>query len=471
MLTNTAVVPLSGKAGDIYGRRKLLVGSTIYFLITTALCGFAQDMAQLIVLRGLQGIGGGVLTSTSFAIIGELLPPVQRARIGGVFTAVFSLSAIVGPILGGFLTDTFTWRAVFYVSVPFALLALAVLVLYFPDINRPRPRLPLDIGGAVTIVVATVLMLLALSWGGRQYEWTSALIIGLFGGAVVALGMFFWIELHAADPIVPLGIFTNNVVSICVLGAGAQSIGVFGAALFIPLFVQGVIGTSATVSGTVMTPMMLMMLISSIIGGQVIAKTGRYKPFMLVGFALCMVGMLLLSSMGTSAQYIGIMATMLVLGLGNGLTGPTVTIAAQNASRPGELGVVTSLLQFARSMGSTLGTAAFGSILTLRFLPETQAALPPSVASRLEGTTLIQDPQALLSPDAALAMRAAIAQALPDAPQAVDLVIEAIRAGLAGSLHWVFLTAAGVLATALIASVFVREVPLRGRGPHPAPSA
>jgi EmrB/QacA subfamily drug resistance transporter len=467
MLTNTAVVPLSGKAGDIYGRRPLLVGATVYFVVTTALCGFAQDMPQLIVLRGFQGIGGGVLTSTSFAIIAELLAPAQRARINGLFTGVFSLSTIVGPILGGFLTDTVSWRGVFYVSIPFGLFALAVLWRFFPTLNRPRQRKPIDFGGAITIVIATVCLLLALSWGGREYEWTSPLILGLFSGAILVLAAFFWIELHAADPILPLAIFRNNIVAISTLGASAQSIGVFGAALFIPLFVQGVIGTSATVSGTVMAPMMLMMLASSIVGGQMIARTGRYKPFMLVGFALCMLGMFLLSSMGTEAQYAGIVGAMLVLGLGNGLTGPTVTIAAQNASKPGELGVVTSLLQFARSMGSTLGTAVFGSILSLRFLAETRTAIPSSLTFQMEDS--IRDPQALLSPDAATALQLQLVEAFPGRPEAVGLVLEGIRTGLAGSLHWVFLTATFVLATAFVAGLFMREVPLRGRRSSSSP--
>jgi len=197
------------------------------------------------------------------------------------------------------------------------------------------------------------------------------------------------------------------------------------------------------------------MLASSIVGGQMIARTGRYKPFMLVGFALCMLGMFMLSSMGTEAQYAGIVVAMLVLGLGNGLTGPTVTIAAQNASKPGELGVVTALLQFARSMGNTLGTAVFGSILSLRFLAETRAAIPSSLA--------IHDPQALLSPDAAMALRLQLAEMFPNQPETVGLVLEGIRVGLAGSLHWVFLTATFVLATAFVAGLFMREVPLRGR--------
>jgi EmrB/QacA subfamily drug resistance transporter len=466
MLTNTAVVPVIGKVGDIFGRKPILVAGTLYFLVTTALCGLAQDMTQLIVLRALQGLGGGVITATAFATIAELLPPAQRARMSGLFTGVFSLSTVLGPLIGGYLTDNLSWRAVFYASLPFGIIGLAVVWRAFPDLRRPRKRLPIDIAGALTIMLATVLLLLALSWGGRQFAWLSLPIAGLFGATALMLGLFAWIEARAADPVVPLAMLRNNIVAISVFGAGAQSVGVFGATLFIPLFVQGVIGTSATISGSVMAPMMLTMLISSILGGQLIARSGRCKPLLLVGLATCASGMLLLSTLGADAQYPMIVLYMIVIGLGSGLTGPTLTIAAQNASKAGELGVVTALLQLARSMGNTLGTAVFGSVLTLRFLPEMHASVPLELISRLEtaGIEAIRDPQALLNRASAIALRERLGQAFPDVPGAVDVVFLAIRAGLAGSLHWVFLGAAIVLASALLAALFMHEIPLRGRG-------
>jgi EmrB/QacA subfamily drug resistance transporter len=466
MLTSTAVVPVIGKVGDIHGRKPLLVSGTLYFLITTALCGLAQDMTQLIVLRALQGLGGGVVTATTLATIAELLPPAQRARMNGLFTGVFSLSTVLGPVLGGYLTDNLSWRGVFYASLPFGVIGLLVLWLAFPDVHRTRKRLPIDLAGAVTVMAASALVLLALSWGGRKFEWSSPQIVGVLITAALLLVLFVWVESRAADPVVPLAMFGNNIVAISVFGAGAQSVGVFGAALFIPLFVQGVIGTSATISGSIMAPMMLAMLLASIFGGQLIARTGRCKPLLLVGLTTCALGMLLLSTLGADARYSAIVLYMTVIGLGAGLTGPTLTIAAQNASKQGELGVVTALLQFARSMGNTLGTAVFGSVLTLRFLPEMQLAVPQQFAARLEATGLetIRDPQALLNPTSAAALRTSVGQAFPESPEAVAIVFDAIRAGLAGSLHWVFLGAAVVLASALVAVLFLREIPLRGRG-------
>ncbi|HET6317386.1 MAG TPA: MFS transporter, partial [Chloroflexota bacterium] len=218
MLTSTAVVPVIGKVGDIHGRKPLLMGGTLYFLVTTALCGLAQDMAQLIVLRGLQGIGGGVITATAFATIAELLPPAQRARMNGLFTGVFSLSTVLGPVLGGYLTDNLSWRAVFYASLPFGILALVVLWLAFPDVRRQRKRLPIDIAGAVTVMSASALLLLALSWGGRQFDWNSAVIIALVSASALLLALFVGIEARAADPVVALAMFGNNVVAISVFG-------------------------------------------------------------------------------------------------------------------------------------------------------------------------------------------------------------------------------------------------------------
>ncbi len=473
MLTNTAVVPVIGKIGDVFGRKPLLLSGTLYFLVTTALCGLAQDMTQLIVLRGLQGVGGGVITATAFATIAELLPPAQRARMSGLFTGTFSLSTVLGPVLGGYLTDNVSWRGVFYASLPFGIIALFVLWRVFPDVRRSRRRLPIDFAGAGAVVITSMLLLLALSWGGRQFAWVSPPIIGLLAAVAAGLAVFVWIESRAVDPVVPLWLFRHNTIAISVFGAGAQSIGVFGATLFLPLFVQGVIGTSATVSGSIMAPLMLTMLLASILGGQWIARTGRTKPMLLVGFTVSATGMFLVSRLGPDALYSVIVLYMVIVGLGAGLTGPTLTIAAQNASQPAQIGVVTALLQFARTMGNTLGTAVFGTLLTLRFLPEMEQELPAPVTARLAvaGLESIRDPQALLNPGAAVALRESIGRAFPDSPENVDLIFGAIRGGLAGALHWVFLAAALVLLAALVASLFMREIPLRGRKSASAPSA
>jgi EmrB/QacA subfamily drug resistance transporter len=420
LLTSTAVVPVVGKLGDRYGRRLFLVGGVVYFLAITALCGLAQDMLQLIALRTLQGVGGGVLMATIFASMGELLTPVARARVSGLITATFSTANVLGPVVGGFLTDAFSWRAVFYANLPFGILALVALWRAFPG-GRASPATPqpIDTWGAITVTAATVLFLLALGAGGREYAWNSPLVLGTLGIAGLLLAAFVWIEARAVDPVVPLGLFRNNVVALSALGSLLQSMATFGASLFIPLFLQGVLGVSATLSGGLLAPMVVAMLVTNIFVGLAIAHFGRYKGFLLVGFGVATVGFLLLATAGSNTAYSTLILAMVILGVGSGCLVGTLNLAAQNAARLSEMGVVTSFTQFSRSMGSTLGSAVLGSIL------------------------LIQ-----LGPDVLTTGSAPLAD---------------MREPLAAALHWVFLTAALLMAVGVVASIFMRALPMRGR--------
>jgi MFS family permease len=421
-------VPVVGKLGDRYGRRLLLVGGVVYFLIITALCGFAQDMPQLIALRTLQGIGGGVLMATIFASMGELLTPVARARISGLITATFSTANVLGPVVGGFLTDAFSWRAVFYANLPFGFLALIALWRAFPG-GRPAhaKRLPIDVWGAVTVTVATVLFLLALSLGGRQYAWGSPVLLGIFVTAALVVALFVAIEARAVDPVVPLALFRNNVVALSALGSLLQSMGMFGASLFIPLFIQGVLGASATVSGGLLAPLVLAMLVTNVAAGLAIAHFGHYKGFLLVGFAVGTGGFGLMATAGPDTAYPFLILTMVVLGIGSGCLVGTLNLAAQNAARVNEMGVVSSFTQFSRSMGGTLGSAALGSILLIQLGPQVAADTVAPLAS--------------------------------------------MRVPLAAALHWVFLTSALLMAVGLVASIFIRELPMGRRHPAPPPPA
>jgi EmrB/QacA subfamily drug resistance transporter len=403
LLSSTAVVPIGGKLGDRYGRKPMLIGGACFFLGMTLLCGLAQNMPQLIAVRTLQGLGGGVLTATVFAIMGQLLTPAQRARISGLITLTFSLAGAVGPVVGGFLTDAFTWRAVFYVNLPFGALALLVLWRSFPPVRYDDRRLPIDVGGAVTSVLGIVLLLVALSLGGREYAWDSPLVLGLLAGGIAVLAAFLWLERRAEDPVLPLWLFRNNVVAISATNSLAQSMAIIAVSLFVPLFAQGVLGTSATVSGTIMVPLLVGMVVSNLAAGLLIAHVGRYKAFALAGFAIDTAGFVMLSLLGSGVPYVVLGACLALLGLGTGMIFPTLTLSYQSAVEFSELGVATSLNQFCRSIGSTLGSAVFGSMLVL-----------------LE-----------------------------------------IQAGLEGALHWVFAAGALVMATGLIGSVFWREVPMR----------
>jgi EmrB/QacA subfamily drug resistance transporter len=463
LLTSTTVVPIVGKLGDLYGRKLFLLGGAAFFVLTSMLCGVAQDMTQLIVFRGLQGMGGGVLMATVFTVISQIFPPAQRGRVQGAFGAIFGLSSIVGPLLGGFLTDNLTWRWVFFVNLPVGIVALAVLWFSFPNVRASFGPRKIDYAGAVSLVLGVVPLLLALSWGGTQFPWASVEIIGLFGVAAVMLGVFLVVEARAEEPIIPLSLFRNDIVSVSILAMMLMAIGMFGTILFIPLFIQAVIGSSATQSGTALTPMMITMIASSIASGQIISRTGRYKLVGLFGLCVMTFGMFLLSGMGPDTDFGTVLRNMVIIGIGMGPTMPVFTLAAQNAVGMGQLGVVTSLTQFARSIGSTLGVAVFGSLLINRFGPAFREALPPQVTAVVPADRLaqFQNPQVLLNPEAADGLRNGLAQLGPQGAQLFDAVFGGIRVALVLSLHDLFLAGAGLTALGVVVVLFLRELPLR----------
>jgi hypothetical protein len=322
-------------------------------------------------------------------------------------------------------------------------------------------------------VAGIVLLLLALSWGGREYAWDSPLVVALLSGGVAILALFLWLEARASDPVLPLGLFRNNVVAISSTNSLVQSMGQICLALFVPLYAQAVMGTSATLSGTIMLPLLGSMLLSNVASGMLIAHIGRYKAIAIVGFSLDLAGFIALSSLGTETPYLILGVCLAVIGTGTGMIFPTLTLSYQSAVSFGELGVATSLNQFCRSMGSTLGSAVFGSILVLQFLPSVRAGLPPDVGAWLDGPggAGLRDPQALLNPAAAEALRASASQAFPGAPEVADLVLGAIRSGLGGALHWVFAAGALMMLAGLVGSAVWREIPVRRRSsPGPAPA-
>jgi EmrB/QacA subfamily drug resistance transporter len=463
LLTSTAVVPISGKLSDMYGRKLFLCGSTVGFVLTSALCGLSQDMNQLIVFRGLQGVAAGVLTSTIFTVISQIFPPAERARFQGLFSGIFGLASIIGPLIGGYLTDNLSWRWVFYVNLPVGILALTVLLRSFPNIKPASRARHIDFLGAVMLVVGVVPLLMALSLGGNSFAWNSPVIIGLFAFSAVMLVLFGLVESRAIEPIIPLNLFRNSIISVSIIAMMLMAAGMFGTILFIPLYIQGVIGTSATQSGTVLMPMMITMIGSSIISGQIIGRTGRYKLPGLFGMVVMAFGLYQLSQMGADADYLTVVRNMIIVGLGMGPTMPVFTLAAQNAVKVNQLGVVTSLTQFARSMGSTIGVALFGSILTNQFTPAFHAALSAEIVSAIPQQILaaFDNPQVLLSPEVADALRQQVLALGPQGGPLFDALYSAIRVGLVAALHDVFLLGALLGVLGVITVLFLKEIPLR----------
>jgi EmrB/QacA subfamily drug resistance transporter len=463
LLTSTTVVPISGKLSDMYGRKMFLLGSSAGFVGASALCGLSQDMTQLIVFRGLQGVAGGVLTSTIFTVISQIFPPRERARFQGIFSGIFGLASIIGPLIGGYLTDNLSWRWVFYVNLPIGAIAFTVLWLCFPNIRPSTKSRYIDYFGASTLVLAVVPLLLALSWGGNEYSWSSPVTLGLFAFATIALIVFGFIEHRSPEPIIPLSLFSNSIISVSIGAMMVMAMAMFGTILFIPLFIQGVIGFNATQSGTVLMPLMITMILASVVSGQIIGRTGRYKLPGLLGMVVMAIGLFLLAGMGADTPYQVVVRNMIILGLGMGPTMPVFTLAAQNAVRVSQLGVVTSLTQFGRSIGSTLGVALFGSILTNEFGPAFREALAPAVTEAVPAQMLaeFQNPQVLLNPTLADTLRQQAAALGPQGPQLVDELLAAVRTGLVGALHEVFLVAAALGVCGVVLTAFLKELPLR----------
>ncbi len=463
LLTSTAVVPISGKLSDMYGRKLFLCGSAAAFVATSALCGLSQDMNQLIVFRGLQGVAGGVLTSTVFTVISQIFPPADRARFQGLFSGIFGLASIIGPLIGGYLTDNLSWRWVFYVNLPIGMIALTVLLLSFPNVKPEARARHIDFLGAGLLILGVVPMLLALSLGGNSYPWGSPVIIGLFAFSAVMLLVFVLAESRAIEPIIPLNLFKNSIVSWSIVAMMLMAAGMFGTILFIPLYIQGVIGTNATQSGTILMPMMITMIGSSVISGQVIARTGRYKLPGLFGMVVMAFGLYLLSQMGADADYLTVARNMIIVGLGMGPAMPVFTLASQNAVKLSQLGVVTSLTQFSRSMGSTIGVALFGAVLTNKFTPAFHDALAQDVVDQVPTPILAQfdNPQVLLSPDVAETLHQQVLALGADGALLFNELYGAIQVGLVAALHDVFLLGTILGVAGVIAVLFIKEIPLR----------
>jgi EmrB/QacA subfamily drug resistance transporter len=381
LLTATATVPLYGKIGDIYGRKVPFQFSIVVFLIGSVLAGFAQDITQLIVCRGIQGIGAGGLMTLAQAIIGDLISPRERGRYIGYFIIVFAGSSVAGPLLGGLFVDHLSWRWVFYINVPLGLVALLVTarVLKLPARHAHGQRI--DFVGAVLIMMAASCILLATSWGGNEYAWGSPTIIGLIGAGLVLICVFVLNELRVVDPVVPLRLFQNRVFSVTSIIGLLAGMAMFGTIAFLPLYMQVVKGVSPTESGMRMLPMILCVLTMSIVSGRLISKTGRYRHFPIAGMGILVVALYLLSRLDENSGWPQIWASIACTGLGMGLIMQTITLATQNAVEYRYMGTATAAVNFFRSMGGALGVAIFGAILSNRlnvylprFVPDGQSA-------------------------------------------------------------------------------------------------
>ncbi|OIJ67880.1 MFS transporter [Streptomyces mangrovisoli] len=438
LLTSTIGLPVYGKLGDLVGRKGVFQFAIVVFVIGSALAGRARSMDQLIAFRAVQGVGAGGLMIGVQAIIADIVPPRQRGRFMGLIGAAFGLASVAGPLLGGYFTDHLSWRWCFYVNVPFGLLTLAVVTVVL-KLPRPATRGRLDVLGALLLAAASTCLVLLTSWGGTEYAWGSRVVLGLGAGAVAAAALFLVAERFAAEPLIPLRLFRNPVFVVTALVGLVIGMALFGAASYLPTFLQMVDGASATASGLLMLPMMAGIVVASIVSGQLISRTGRYKVFPVLGGALSAVGMWLLSRLETDTPRLHYSLWMAVLGAGIGMVMPVLVLAVQNSVRPADLGTATSANNYFRQIGGSVGAAVFGTLFADRLATALRRELPARAGARL--------------PDAE-SLTPQLVHALPAALR--DAYIRAY----ADAMPRIFLYLVPVLALGLLIACFLKETPL-----------
>ncbi|MEA2299967.1 MAG: hypothetical protein QOE44_502 [Solirubrobacteraceae bacterium] len=444
LLASTVVTPLYGKLGDLYGRKVVLQAGLVIFLVGSALCGLAQNMTELILFRALQGLGGGGLMVSAQAAVGDVVPPSDRGRYNGVFGAVFGVSSVAGPLLGGFFTDQLDWRWIFYVNVPIGIAAFVVLARTLPSLTD-RVHHEIDYRGTALLGAGLSALVLMCTLGGNQYPWSAPLIVGLGIAAAVGLGAFVLAERRAAEPVLPLSLFRNRVFAVTSAVGLIVGFAMFGAITYLPTFLQVVNGASATSSGLQLLPLMGGLLLTSIVSGQLISRTGRYRAFPIAGTALMVLGLVLLSRMDAGTSTATASLFMFVLGLGLGLVMQVLVLAVQNAVDYRQLGVATSAATLFRSIGGAVGTSVLGSIFASRLAHSLAAHLPPGTAGQLGGGSA-----------------GAGGQVNPAALKTFPIPVQhAYVAAFTDSLNLVFLVGAGIGAAAFVLTFFIKQLPLR----------
>ncbi len=465
IITSAITLPITGKLTDMYGRKYFYIAGLIIFTAFSLLCGLSNTMTQIIIFRGFQGIGAGIMMANAFTVIGDIFPPSERGKYQGLISSVFGVSSIIGPTLGGYLTDALSWHWVFFINIPLGIATIALFIFFFPHVRPDNVRHQIDYLGISTLILAVVPALLALSWGGIEFPWLSASIIGMFATSAVMTVLFIIIEKRSKEPIIPLSLFNNRIVAVSELAIFFTAFGMFGAIIFVPLFFQGVMGLSATASGNFLTPMMLGMVGGSFTSGQFLSRAGgHYKMQGAIGIAVMAVGLASLSMMTAQTSYPRAVLNIVLTGFGLGVTMPLYTITVQNAVPYKIMGVATASVPFFRSLGGSVGLAIFGSVMNNRFADAFMANLPSAVKQAIPEdrlSDLIRNPQALVTAEGQSPLRDLTAQLGPQGAEFFNQILNTLRQSLDSALSAVFLIALIMVALALVIHLFIKEIPLR----------
>ena len=466
-ITSTITLPIYGRLSDIYGRKRITLLGIVLFSIGSALCGLAQSMIELVVFRAVQGLGGGALIGMTWSLLGDIFTARERGKYQGFTGAVFAISAVIGPIVGGLITDTLGWRWVFFVNLPVALLAFAFIARTIPPTQQLK-RSSVDYAGTLLLTAGITPLLLAFTWGGVEHSWSSPVILVLIGASVLLLGAFAVWQFKAPAPILDPELFRDPTFNVANVAGFLTAVGLFGAVIFLPLYVQGVQGGSAAASGFVLTPLMLGIVVSGSISGILVSRTGRYKPYIVAGVIIMIAAFYLTSGLGPETPLWLATAYMILLGIGIGPTNALFVLAVQNAQPLERLGSVTGATIFFRQIGGTLGVALFGGVIVAALrkhlgseLPGELERLPPHLLEDLASPNLLTNPAALA--------RAQQEFAGVVEPPVFAALIDGLRSALSDGLSVVFLLAAAISGLALMATWLLPPLELRDERAPAAP--
>jgi EmrB/QacA subfamily drug resistance transporter len=440
LITSTITLPLWGKFGDLYGRKRFFQIAIVVFLVGSMLSGLSQNMLELILCRALQGAGAGGLMVGSQAIIGDVIPPRQRGRYMGYFGAVFGLSSILGPLAGGFFTQHVSWRWIFYINVPIGVAALVAiaLVLHVP-VRKVHHKI--DWWGTALLSAGVVGLILITTWGGTTYAWGSGIIVGLAIASVALLAIFVVLQSKVAEPIIPLALFRNRTFNVAAIVGFVIGFAMFGSIVYLPLYLQIVHGASPTLSGLELLPMVTGMLITFVVSGQLVSRTGRYKIFPILGLGVSTVGFIALARLGAHSSFGFAAVGMFIVGLGLGLVMQVLIVAVQNSVPHSQLGTATANATFFRTIGGAFGVAILGAVFNTQLLDHLRATIPASLLKRIGGGDISENPAQISH--------------LPLADR--TLIINAFS----HTLQTVFVVTVPIVVAAFVASLFMKEIPLR----------